>query len=177
MPENIWHITLDGVPLEGQYDRAQVQALLEEYPGRSLLVWKEGQNGWMEPHRLPEFGGAAQSSSPSQATAPWARSAPGPAAGLLHALTDFKVARLLNPGSLGALYGLAAIFAGIVGASMGCFGITSVISGIRFHAGGLMLRGFVVLLLAPMLAFLLLVVSRFFLEVSMILFQIKNRTR
>jgi len=68
--ETLWHVTLDRVPLEGRHDRAQAQALIGEYPGRTLPVWKEGMEGWGDPRRLPDFEADAFSPHPSRTTAP-----------------------------------------------------------------------------------------------------------
>jgi len=67
---------------------------------------------------------------------------------------------------MGILYGLLMVFVGIVLLSMAYFGIASVINGARFRMGGLVFRGLLVLLLAPLAALLNLSLSRVFFRIG-----------
>jgi hypothetical protein len=176
MSETLWHVTLDGVPLEGRYDRAQVQALLGEYPDRSLLVWKEGLEGWLDPRTQAGF----SMPDPSRPTGPGlpARGTPAPSgwAQALPGLFDARFDQFISLKILSFTYVLVMALAGVVFLFLFYTGGTAVVNGLRFGVGGQMIRGLLILVFAPLIALFSLAITRVFLELAIVLFKIKAHT-
>ncbi len=180
MTQDRWFVTQDGAQLPGDYDREQVARILAERAQCVFLVWKEGMGQWADPRQLPEFAPAPPAAAPA-APPPARPYAPRPApamepAGFFKALFDIRFNEFITPKIIGIVYVIAMVLVAVGFLFMVYSGGKSIVLSIKYEMARMAVVGLFVLILAPVLSVLYLALIRMLLELTMVLFKIKDNT-
>lgn len=180
MTQDRWFVTQDGAQLPGDYDRNQVAGLLLERAQCVFLVWKEGMGQWTDPRQLAEFAPPpVQGPPPARAHAVPRPAAAAPGfepAGFFRALFDIRFNEFITPKIISIVYVIAMVLVGLGFLFMVWSGGKSIVLAIKYEMGRMAFMGLFFLVLAPVVSILYLALIRMFLEVTLVLFKIKDHT-
>jgi Domain of unknown function (DUF4282) len=182
MAEQRWMVTMDGKQFENDMSVQEVRTLINNNPGKQILVWTQGLTQWMDASTVPEFRkmAAAKPATPAEALPkePVAKISSDELkekAGLLKGLLDFRFEHLITTKIISILYiivivliALGGLFYFFVGGGMALWaGITS-----RSFISILMAIG--IMILTPIVMVLYLAAIRMWFEVVIIFFRMKE---
>lgn len=179
MAEQRWMVTMDGKQLENDMSAQEVRTLINNNPGKHILVWTQGMTQWMDASTVPEFRkmvAAKPVEAPRQE--PVARISSEEIkekAGLLKGLFDFRFEHFITTKIISILYivilvliVLGGLFTFFVG------GGTTLVAGIRFGSGFSILRAIGIMVLTPVIVLLYIAAIRMWLEVVILFFRMKE---
>ncbi len=179
MAEQRWMVTMDGKQHENDMSVQEVRTLINNNPGKNILVWTQGMAQWMDASTVPEF----RKITPAK---PAESPKPEPSvkissdeikekAGLLKGLLDFRFEHFITTKIISILYiivivmiALGGLFYFFVGGGMALW------TGIQARSFFSILIALGIMILTPIVMVLYLAAIRMWFEVVIIFFRMKE---
>jgi hypothetical protein len=181
MAEQRWMVTMDGKQLENDMSVQEVKTLINNNPGKQILVWTQGMAQWAEASTVPEFRKITPA-KPAVAESPKAEPIIKTSsaelkekAGLLKGLLDFRFEHFITTKIISILYiivivliALGGLFYFFVGGGMALW------TGIQARSFISILIALGIMILTPIIMVLYLAAIRMWFEVVIIFFRMKE---
>jgi hypothetical protein len=182
MAEQRWMVTMDGKQLENDMSVQEVKTLINNNPGKQILVWTQGLTQWMDPSTVPEFRKPVPAAKPAVTESPKAEPVIKTSsqdlkerAGLLKGLLDFRFEHFITTKIISILYMivivlivLGGLFYFFVGGGMALW------TGIQARSFISILIAIGIMILTPIVMVLYLAAIRMWFEVVIIFFRMKE---
>jgi Domain of unknown function (DUF4282)/GYF domain 2 len=179
MAEQRWMVTMDGKQLENDMSAQEVRTLINNNPGKHILVWTQGMTQWMDASTVPEFrkitpAKPAESPKPEPSVKISSEEIKEKA-GLLKGLLDFRFEHFITTKIISILYiivivliVLGGLFYFFVGGGMALW------TGIQARSFFSILIALGIMILTPIVMVLYLAAIRMWFEVVIIFFRMKE---
>jgi hypothetical protein len=179
MAEQRWMVTMDGKQLENDMSVPEVRTLINNNPGKQILVWTQGMAQWAEASTVPEFrkitpAKPAESPKPEPSVKISSEEIKEKA-GLLKGLLDFRFEHFITTKIISILYiiviiliALGGLFYFFVGGGMALW------TGIQARSFFSIMIALGIMILTPIVMVLYLAAIRMWFEVVIIFFRIKE---
>ncbi len=181
MAEQRWMVTMDGKQLENEMSVQEVKTLINNNPGKQILVWTQGMAQWAEASTVPEFRKITPA-KPAVVESPKAEPIIKTSsaelkekAGLLKGLLDFRFEHFITTKIISILYiivivliALGGLFYFFVGGGMALW------TGIQARSFISILIALGIMILTPIIMVLYLAAIRMWFEVVIIFFRMKE---
>jgi hypothetical protein len=182
MAEQRWMVTMDGKQLENDMSVQEVRTLINNNPGKQILVWTQGLTQWMDASTVPEFRKITPAAKPTPAESPkgepiikTSSAELKEKAGLLKGLLDFRFEHFITTKIISILYiivivliVLGGLFYFFVGGGMALW------TGIQARSFISILIALGIMILTPIIMVLYLAAIRMWFEVVIIFFRMKE---
>jgi hypothetical protein len=181
MAEQRWMVTMDGKQLENDMSVQEVKTLINNNPGKQILVWTQGMAQWAEASTIPEFRKmtpakpAVSESSKAEPIVKTSSQELKEKAGLLKGLLDFRFEHFITTKIISILYiivivmiALGGLFYFFVGGGMALW------AGIQARSFISILIALGIMILTPIVMVLYLAAIRMWFEVVIIFFRMKE---
>jgi hypothetical protein len=180
MAEQRWMVTMDGKQLENDMSVQEVRTLINNNPGKQILVWTQGLTQWMDASTVPEFRKMApvKPAESPKAAEPIIKTSSEELkekAGLLKGLLDFRFEHFITTKIISVLYiivvvliALGGLFYFFVGGGMALW------TGIQARSFFSILLALGIMILTPIVMLLYLAAIRMWFEVVIIFFRMKE---
>lgn len=177
MAEQRWMVTMDGKQLENDMSVQEVKTLINNNPGKQILVWTQGLTQWMDASTVPEFRKMAPA-KPAAAESPKAEPISKTSseelkekAGLLKGLLDFRFEHFITTKIISILYIIVIVMIVLGGLGYVCLALWGAIQSRTFIS---ILIGLGTIILIPIVMVLYLAAIRMWFEVVIIFFRMKE---
>jgi Domain of unknown function (DUF4282) len=179
MAEQRWMVTMDGKQLENDMSVQEVRTLINNNPGKQILVWTQGLTQWMDASTVPEFRKLAPA-KPAESPKPepvikTSSEELKQKAGLLKGLLDFRFEHFITTKIISILYiivvvliALGGLFYFFVGGGMALW------TGIQARSFFSILLALGIMILTPIVMILYLAGIRMWFEIVIIFFRMKE---
>jgi hypothetical protein len=170
-------ITIDGKQQDGDYSADEARDILKKNTGKHLLVWTAGMAQWADPAHVPEFRKipAKPIDTEKEIKPKISTEEVKERAGVLKGLIDFRFQNLVATKIIPILYVLTLLLILLAGLFyFFVFGGGALISGIKRQAAGLILTGFAIMIVTPLLMLLYTVMVRVWCESVIVFFRMKD---
>jgi len=179
MAEQRWMVTMDGKQLENDMSAQEVRTLINNNPGKHILVWTQGMTQWMDASTVPEFRKMAAAKPvevPRQE--PVARISSEEIkqkAGLLKGLLDFRFEHFITTKIISILYIVILVLI-VLGGLFYFFvgGGTALWAGIRARSIISILMGIGIMVITPVIVLLYMAGIRMWFELVILFFRMKE---
>ncbi len=179
MAEQRWMVTMDGKQLENDMSVQEVRTIINNNPGKQILVWTQGLTQWMDASTVPEFRKmtpAKPAESPkSEPVIKTSSEELKQKAGLLKGLLDFRFEHFIATKIISVLYiiaivliALGGLFYFFVGGGMALW------TGIQARSFFSILIALGIMILTPIVMILYLAAIRMWFEIVIIFFRMKE---
>lgn len=180
MAEQRWMVTMDGKQLENDMSVQEVRTLINNNPGKQILVWTQGLTQWMDASTVPEFRKMApvkpvESPKAAEPIIKTSSEELKEKAGLLKGLLDFRFEHFITTKIISVLYiivivliALGGLFYFFVGGGMALW------TGIQARSFFSILLALGIMILTPIVMLLYLAAIRMWFEVIIIFFRMKE---
>ncbi|MCI0618449.1 DUF4282 domain-containing protein [bacterium] len=179
MAEQRWMVTMDGKQLENDMSVQEVRTLINNNPGKQILVWTQGLTQWMDASTVPEFRKMAPAkpveSPKAEPVIKTSSDELKEKAGLLKGLLDFRFEHFITTKIISILYiivivliALGGLFYFFVGGGMALW------AGIQARSFFSILIALGIMILTPIVMVLYLAAIRMWFEIVIIFFRIKE---
>lgn len=179
MAEQRWMVTMDGKQLENDMSVQEVRTVINNNPGKQILVWTQGLTQWMDASTVPEFRKmtpAKPAESPkAEPVIKTSSEEIKEKAGLLKGLLDFRFEHFITTKIISILYiivivliALGGLFYFFVGGGMALW------AGIQARSFFSILIALGIMILTPIVMVLYLAAIRMWFEVVIIFFRMKE---
>jgi hypothetical protein len=181
MAEQRWMVTMDGKQIENDMSVQEVKTLINNNPGKQILVWTQGMAQWAEASTVPEFRKMTPA-KPAVSEAPKAEPIIKTSsaelkekAGLLKGLLDFRFEHFITTKIISIVY-IIALAVILLGGLFVFFvkGGGLLLLGFRLGSAGLILTAIAIMVLTPVLMLLYIAVTRMWLELITVFFRMKE---
>jgi Domain of unknown function (DUF4282) len=180
MAEQRWMVTMDGKQLENDMSVQEVRTLINNNPGKQILVWTQGLTQWMDASTVPEFRKMApvkpvESPKAAEPIIKTSSEELKEKAGLLKGLLDFRFEHFITTKIISVLYiivivliALGGLFYFFVGGGMALW------TGIQARSFFSILLALGIMILTPIVMLLYLAAIRMWFEAVIIFFRMKE---
>lgn len=179
MAEQRWMVTMDGKQLENDMSVQEVRTLINNNPGKQILVWTQGLTQWMDASTVPEFRKITPAkpveSPKAEPVLKTSSEEIKEKAGLLKGLLDFRFEHFITTKIISILYiivivliALGGLFYFFVGGGMALW------TGIQARSFISILIALGIMILTPIIMVLYLAAIRMWFEVVIIFFRMKE---
>ncbi|MCI0447759.1 DUF4282 domain-containing protein [bacterium] len=179
MAEQRWMVTMDGKQLENDMSVQEVRTLINNNPGKQILVWTQGLTQWMDASTVPEFRKMAPAkpveSPKAEPVIKTSSDELKEKAGLLKGLLDFRFEHFITTKIISILYiivivliALGGLFYFFVGGGMALW------AGIQARSFFSILIALGIMIMTPIVMILYLAAIRMWFEIVIIFFRMKE---